>query len=601
MSPFEHGETFVLDDGSETDLDLGNYERFLDITLSGRHNITTGKIYREVIQQERRGDYLGKTVQIVPHATDMVQSWIKEVAKRPVDGTNSEPDVCLIEVGGTVGDIESMVFLEALRQFQFNVGRENVMFVHISLVPCLGSVGEQKTKPTQHSVKELMALGLSPDIIVCRSTDLLSTPTKNKISSFCHVAPSHVLSVHDVSNIYHVPPMLVEQGLHTIVKRQLKLDKMTDTPDLQTWSEMASIVDSASTDITIALVGKYTGLSDAYLSVSKALKHSAIQLNASEVVKWIEASDLEEETKVSDPEKYDAAWNTLRSVSGILVPGGFGVRGVEGKVAAAKYARENKIPYLGVCLGMQVMVIEYARNVLKKKNANSSEFNPQSTDPVIIFMPEISKNDMGGTMRLGARSTSIQVCHSTQTSSLAAQVYGLSDKDIKENGFTIDSRISVDERHRHRYEVNPEYVAQLEEAGLHFTGKDDQQVRMEIAELLQTDHPFYFGAQFHPEFKSRPNRPSPPFFAFMSVCAGKKSSKDLGLAGRMWQAELQRISEYNSVNNTKRSAWAISEVEPPKPLSPSLVKTSSGSGHNSVIKDGKETLATIHSPKKHKH
>lgn len=253
MNPFEHGETFVLDDGSETDLDLGNYERFLDITLSGKHNITTGKIYREVINQERRGDYLGKTVQIVPHATDMVQSWIKEIAKRPVDGTGKEPDICLIEVGGTVGDIESMVFLEALRQFQFHVGRENIMFIHLSLVPIVGAVGEPKTKPTQHSVKELRGLGLTPDIIICRATEMLSSSIKNKISTFCHVLPDCVLSVHDVSNIYHVPNMLVEQGVHSIIKKQLGVVNMLDTPDLLAWNRMAAIVDNASKKVTIAL------------------------------------------------------------------------------------------------------------------------------------------------------------------------------------------------------------------------------------------------------------------------------------------------------------------------------------------------------------
>ena len=308
----------------------------------------------KVIHQERRGDYLGKTVQIVPHATDMVQSWIKAVAKRTVDGSGLEPDVCLIEVGGTVGDIESMVFLEALRQFQFNVGRENILFLHVSLVPVLGSVGEQKTKPTQHSVKELRGLGLSPDVIVCRSTEMLSQSTKNRISAFCHVDPCNVMAVHDVSNIYHVPLLLHKQGMHKIIKEKLSLSMMTDEPDLVEWASMAYAVDQATEVVEVAIVGKYTGLQDAYLSVIKSLKHSGIHLNLDVVIRWVEASDLEEETKSSDQLKHSAAWDIIKSVSGVLVPGGFGVRGVEGKILAAKYCRESKTPYLGVCLGMQV-------------------------------------------------------------------------------------------------------------------------------------------------------------------------------------------------------------------------------------------------------
>jgi len=477
MSPFEHGETFVLDDGSETDLDLGNYERFLDITLSGRHNITTGKVYKEVINQERRGDYLGKTVQIVPHATEMVQKWIKDTAKRHVDGSGLVPDVCLIEVGGTVGDIESAVFLEALRQFQFSVGRENIIFIHISLVPVLGSVGEQKTKPTQHSVKELMSVGISPDIIVCRSTSLLSSSTKTKISQFCHVSPANVLSVHDVSNIYHVPLILAEQGIHTIVKKRLQLQHMTDEPDLKQWIAMAHIVDSPSMVVDIALVGKYTDLQDSYLSVSKALIHSAIHLNVEVCIKWIEASDLEEGTKVAHPDKYDAAWATLKAAKGILVPGGFGVRGVEGKVAATQYARENRVPFLGVCLGMQVMVIEYMRHVMGRKDANSAEFETATTVSAIVFMPEINTEVKGGTMRLGSRPTTISFADSQGKSSptLASRVYGGVDRKQAEAGA---STFEVMERHRHRYEVNPQYVADIEAAGLLFTGRDDQGERM---------------------------------------------------------------------------------------------------------------------------
>lgn len=544
MSPFEHGETFVLDDGGETDLDLGNYERFLDITLTGRHNITTGKIYREVIHQERRGDYLGKTVQIVPHATDMIQSWIKDVSKKPVDGSGLEPEVCLIEVGGTVGDIESMVFLEAIRQFQFNVGKENIFFCHVSYVPVLG---EQKTKPTQHGIKELRALGLSPDIIVCRCPTLLEESVKKKISIFCHVDTKNVLSVHDVSNIYHVPLILVEQGLHTILKRELELESMQDVPNLTQWVSMAHTVDNFSTSVDIALVGKYTGLSDSYLSVTKSLLHSGIHLNVNVNVKWIEASDLEEETKSKDSEKYEKAWEIMKSVAGVLVPGGFGNRGVEGKIAAAKFCRETKKPYLGVCLGMQVMVIEFARHVLGSKDANSAEFNENCSDPVIVFMPEISQTEKGGTMRLGTRATAISMTNSDNTSTLASEVYGFGNTTINaDNDFKTILGCKINERHRHRYEVNPNRVDDLEAQGLIFSGMDAEGERMEIAEIHRSSHPFYFGTQYHPEFKSRPNRPSPPFFAFIAVSCGRTTQ--LGLAGKLWcehEAHLLQVKNSN--------------------------------------------------------
>ena len=589
MSPFEHGETFVLDDGGETDLDLGNYERFLDVTLTARHNITSGKIYKEVINQERRGDYLGKTVQIVPHATDMVQSWIKEVARHTVDGSGLVPDVCLIEVGGTVGDIESMVFLEALRQFQFIAGRENILFLHVSLVPVLGSVGEQKTKPTQHSVKELRGLGLSPDVIVCRSTEELSQATKNRISAFCHVDPSNVMAVHDVSNIYHVPLILMKQRIHTIIKDKLCLEMMANEPDLRDWERMATIVDTASEKVSVAIVGKYTGLQDAYLSVLKSLKHAGIHQEVDVAVHWVEASDLEEETKASDPAKHAAAWAALTGAAGVVVPGGFGVRGVEGKILAAKHCREHRLPYLGVCLGMQVMVIEYARHVLGLKGANSTEFDEATAHPVVLFMPEINQKVMGGTMRLGSRATTITPTLPDGAPTLAREVYGfpLDDEGAPSSGSQGTPGdgvvLSVMERHRHRYEVNPSKVEQIERGGrgLVFSGRDDQGVRMEIAELPRSDHPFYFGTQFHPEFKSRPNRPSPPFYALVaaarahqasgagSVTNGSSGSKGkakaqsngssssgsgskpaLGVAGAMWrqhEAQLMLTAAHNAV------------------------------------------------------
>jgi len=566
MSPFEHGETFVLDDGGETDLDLGNYERFLDVTLTARHNITSGKIYKEVINQERRGDYLGKTVQIVPHATDMVQSWIKEVARHTVDGSGLMPDVCLIEVGGTVGDIESMVFLEALRQFQFIAGRENILFLHVSLVPVLGSVGEQKTKPTQHSVKELRGLGLSPDVIVCRSTDELSQATKNRISAFCHVDPSNVMAVHDVSNIYHVPLILMKQRIHTIIKEKLGLEMMADVPDLSDWERMATIVDTASEKVSVAIVGKYTGLQDAYLSVLKSLKHAGIHQEVDVAVHWVEASDLEEETKASDPAKHAAAWAAIKGAAGVVVPGGFGVRGVEGKVLAAKYCREHRLPYLGVCLGMQVMVIEYARHVLGLKGANSTEFDEATAHPVVLFMPEINQKVMGGTMRLGARATTITPSLPDGSPTLAREVYGF---PVEENngdgspssGSPVDGMVlSVMERHRHRYEVNPGKVELIEGGGrgLVFSGRDDQGVRMEIAELPRSEHPFYFGTQFHPEFKSRPNRPSPPFYALVAAARAHQASGAASATGTKAKAKAQGNSSGGGSSSSSSGGGGVS-------------------------------------------
>jgi CTP synthase len=401
-----------------------------------------------------------------------------------------------------------MVFLEALRQFQFRVGRENCMFVHLSLVPVLGSVGEQKTKPTQHSVQELRKVGLSPDVIVCRSTELVDESTRRKISIFCHVAPDHVLSVHDVSNIYHVPLLLAEQNLHAIIKRRLVLDKMGE-PELAEWKLLAETVDKLDTApvVRIAIVGKYTGLQDSYLSVIKSLQHSAIQLDRKLQLRWIEATDVEEQTKLEAPEKYNTAWEILRNVDGIVVPGGFGSRGVEGKILTARFARENKVPILGVCLGFQVMVIEAARHLLSWEGAHSTEINEEANPACIVFMPEVSKTHMGGTMRLGARATVIRPTLGNGEPSIAADVYGKVDK--------------VMERHRHRYEVNPELIDQLETSGLCFTGKDETGQRMEIAELPRSQHPYYLGVQFHPEFKSRPRRPSPPFFGLVAVASGQ--------------------------------------------------------------------------------
>lgn len=500
MSPFEHGEVFVLDDGGEVDLDLGNYERFLDVTLTKDNNITTGKIYQSVLEKERRGDYLGKTVQVVPHITDAIKDWIASVSLIPVDGKEGPPDICVIELGGTVGDIESMPFIEALRQLSFSVGQENFCLIHVSLIPVLGVVGEQKTKPTQHSVRELRALGLTPHLLACRSAQPLLETTKAKLSQFCHVPATNILNIHDVPNIWHIPLLLRNQNAHLSILKQLNLLSIATPPALDSWTKMAETFDNITNSVKIAMVGKYVGLTDSYLSVVKALLHACIACSLKPQVEWIAASDLEDESEKSTPEAHAAAWKTLKNAECILVPGGFGDRGVSGMILAAKYARENKVPYLGICLGMQIAVIEFARSVLGLERANSSEFDAQTPDPVVIFMPEGSRTHMGSTMRLGSRRTLLQT-----RNCLTSKLYGNTDY--------------VDERHRHRYEVNPDVVPVLEEAGLKLVGKDETGKRAEVLEL--PSHPFYVGVQFHPEFKSRPTRPSPPFLGFILAATGR--------------------------------------------------------------------------------
>ncbi|XP_057517490.1 uncharacterized protein LOC130798492 isoform X1 [Amaranthus tricolor] len=503
MSPFEHGEVFVLDDGGEVDLDLGNYERFLDIKLTRDNNITTGKIYQTVIDKERRGDYLGKTVQVVPHITDEIQAWIERVAHTPVDGLEGPPDVCVIELGGTIGDIESMPFIEALGQFSYRVGSGNFCLIHVSLVPVLNVVGEQKTKPTQHSVRGLRGLGLTPDILACRSTMPLDDNVKAKLSQFCHVPNENIITLFDVPNIWHIPLLLRDQKAHEAILKVLNLYGVAKEPVLDEWTRRAGLCSMLHVPVRIAMVGKYTGLSDSYLSVLKALLHASVACHRKLILDWVPASDLEDSTKEENLESYKSAWNLLKGADGILVPGGFGDRGVEGKILAAKYARENKIPYLGICLGMQIAVIEFARSVLGIQDANSTEFDTETQktkNPFVIFMPEGSKTHMGGTMRLGSRRTFFQVkdCKS-------AKLYG--------------NASFVDERHRHRYEVNPDKIALLESFGMSFTGKDETGQRMEIIEL--PDHPFYVGAQFHPEFKSRPVKPSPLFVGLIAAATGQ--------------------------------------------------------------------------------
>ena len=498
MSPFEHGEVFVLDDGGEVDLDLGNYERFLDVALTRENNITTGKVYANVIEKERRGDYLGKTVQVVPHITNEIQDWIERVAHVSADGSGETPDACVIELGGTVGDIESAPFVEALRQFQFRVGQENVCFVHVSLVPVMGPVGEQKTKPTQHTVKELRGLGIIPDILVCRSEKPLEEETRAKLAAFCHVGTDAVVSAHDVSNLYQIPISLYEQSVLNKVSNHLGFEVPDSLPMLDDWKHMADKVDRLEEQVHIAMVGKYTGLSDSYLSVIKALQHSAYAVDRKLVIDWIESTDLDPHDVT---EKHDEAWGLLKAADGILVPGGFGNRGVEGKIAAANYARIHNVPYLGVCLGLQIATIEFCRNVLGLENANSTEFDENTPNPAVVFMPEISKTHMGGTMRLGTKPTPFLV-----DDCKIRRLYGGAGH--------------VDERHRHRYEVNPDLIERIEAEGLVYVGKDETGQRCEIMEL--ENHPYYVGTQYHPEFKSRPNRPSPPFLGLLKAAVGQE-------------------------------------------------------------------------------
>lgn len=475
-------------------MDLGNYERFLDVRLTRDNNVTTGKIYQSVIDKERRGDYLGKTVQVVPHITDAIQEWIERVSLISVDGSEKPADVCVIELGGTVGDIESMPFIEALRQLSYRVGQGNFCLVHVSLVPVLGVVGEQKTKPTQHSVRELRGLGLTPNILACRSALALEENIKEKLSQFCHVPVGNILTIYDVSNIWHVPLLLRHQKAHEAILKELNLLSVARPPCLEKWTKRAEICDNLVTPVKIAMVGKYTGLSDAYLSVLKALEHASIECSRKLSVEWIAASDLEDTAAKEAPDAHAAAWRSLMDADGVLVPGGFGDRGVPGKILAAKYARENRIPYLGICLGMQIAVIEYARSVLGMAGANSTEFDPQTEHPCVIFMPEGSTTHMGGTMRLGSRRT-----HFRSGDCITAKLYKKADY--------------VDERHRHRYEVNPDMVEKLEQAGLMFVGKDETYRRMEILELQ--GHPYFVGVQFHPEFKSRPGKASAVFLGLI--------------------------------------------------------------------------------------
>jgi CTP synthase len=485
MNPFEHGEVFVLDDGAETDLDLGHYERFTDESLHRESNVTTGSVYQAVISKERRGEYLGKTVQVIPHITNEIKDRIRRLA------ATTEADVCVVEVGGTVGDIESLPFLEAIRQLRNEVGRENVAFVHVSLIPFIGPSGELKTKPTQHSVKELRSIGIQPDVIVCRSDRPIGRNLKEKISLLCDVETRAVVSATDVDSIYEVPLVLHRENLDGYLARLLHLPELE--PDLSEWRGLVDRVHRAVTPVNISIVGKYVTLKDAYLSVIEALKHGGFHHGARVNLTWL-ASDQLMEGGVEE---------VLAGANGVLVPGGFGIRGVEGKIEAIRFAREQQVPYLGLCLGLQCAVIEHARNVCGIPGANSSEFDPNATDPVIDLLPEQEGVvDLGGTMRLGAYPCDIV------PGSRAEEVYG---------------EPQIHERHRHRWEVNPAYHSVLQEHGMVFSGMSPDRRLVEIIEL--PDHPFFLAGQFHPELKSRPTRPHPLFRDFVGAALEHRQAR----------------------------------------------------------------------------
>eukprot|EP00466_Bigelowiella_natans_P000009 jgi/Bigna1/51407/estExt_Genewise1Plus.C_10002 len=504
MSPLEHGEVYVLEDGGETDLDLGNYERFMDVKLTNMSNLTTGKVYRAVIEAERRGDFLGKTVQVVPHITGAIRGWIEKAARARIGMIEETPDMCVIELGGTVGDIESMPFLEAIRELQLQVGRENVLVVHVSLIPEIG--GEQKTKPTQHSVQKMREIGIYPDVLVARTTNDLTNGAREKLASFCHVDPRDIISMPNLNNIYHIPHILVKQGLHNKFADQLKLRRRTlDLALLNSWAETATNIDNLKKKVKIALVGKYTKGTDTYHSVVKALLHAAVATKQKLEISWIDSTYLED-SGATEEEAEDQqislrrdAWKRLKEADGVVIPGGFGQRALEGMINAINYSRTTKKPFLGVCLGMQLAVIEYARSVLGRKHAGSTEFDKHLTqeEQVVIFMPEGDAKKMGGTMRLGVRKTKLR------KDSIMQSLYGAK---------------VIEERHRHRFEVNPLHVDALEKGGLRFVGKDaDKGDRMEVVELSEAVHPYFVATQYHPEFNSRHTRPSPPFLGLLQA------------------------------------------------------------------------------------
>lgn len=482
MSPYQHGEVFVTDDGAETDLDLGHYERFIDINLSKNSNTTTGKIYQSVINKERRGDYLGGTVQVIPHITNAIKERVFIV------GQQDNADIVITEIGGTVGDIESLPFLEAIRQVKKEVGRNDVLYIHVTLVPYIAAAGELKTKPTQHSVKELRSIGISPDIIVCRSEKPISKEMREKMAMFCDVDPDAVIQNLTAKSIYQVPMLMEEQGLDSIVLRKLELE---DKPkDMSGWHDMVGrILKKYDQKVTIAVVGKYVALQDAYISITESLRHAAVANEAELEIKWVNAEEIEAESVDMD--------KVMEGVNGILVPGGFGNRGIEGKIKAIQYAREHKIPFFGICLGMQCAVIEFARHVCGMADANSSEFASETTHPVIDLMPEqLDVEDMGGTMRLGLYPCKVYPHTLTQKAYKQELIY---------------------ERHRHRYEFNNAFRETIVSKGLQLGGTLPNGRLVEIVELPESVHPWFLGAQFHPEFKSRPTNPHPLFRDFIGA------------------------------------------------------------------------------------
>jgi CTP synthase len=497
MSPFQHGEVFVTDDGAETDLDLGHYERFIDRSLSQQNNITTGRIYQTVINKERRGEYLGSTVQVIPHITDEIKNAIRRTAPGH--------DVVITEIGGTVGDIESLPFLEAIRQFRQEVGRDNAIFMHLTLVPYIAAAGELKTKPTQHSVRELMQIGIQPDILICRSEQPISADIKRKIALFCNVDFNCVVESPDVRSIYEIPLRFHEQGFDAVVCERLRLE--TKEPDLTTWSALTQRILAPKQKVRIAVVGKYTDLHDAYKSVQEALIHGGIANDAGVEIDWLSSDAFTDQRSAAE---------LLAGHDGLLIPGGFGIRGIDGMIEAVRYAREHELPFFGICLGLQIAIIEFARNVCQLPNTNSTEFEPECETPVIALMQsQRDVRDMGGTMRLGAYAAKLR------PGSRAAQAYGTTE---------------ISERHRHRWEVSNAYRDVLAEFGLRLSGQSPDGGLVEVIEL--PEHPWFIGCQFHPELKSRPTRPHPLFTAFVGAALKRRQrpgapteSKELAAAG----------------------------------------------------------------------
>jgi CTP synthase len=484
MSPFQHGEVFVTDDGAETDLDLGHYERFTHVKLTRDNNWTTGRIYETILTRERRGDYLGKTVQVIPHVTDEIKRCIRKVS----EGI----DIVIVEIGGTVGDIESLPFLEAIRQMRLELGPENTLFVHVTLVPFIAAAGELKTKPTQHSVKEMLGIGIQPDILLCRSDRHIPAELKKKIALFCNVAESRVISMEDVKTIYEVPVELSKEGLDAQIIRSLRLEERP--ADMQPWLDMLDRLHHPHGEVRIGIVGKYVQLEDAYKSLREALLHGGLAHNHKTVIEWLDSEEID---------SLEAAEKRLRGYDGILVPGGFGKRGIQGMIYTIQYAREYKVPFFGICLGMQCATIEYARDMANLKQADSTEFDPQTPNRVIYKLRELlGVDEMGGTMRLGAWPCRLE------PGSFAHKAYG---------------KIEISERHRHRYEFNREYEKVLTAAGLKITGRTPDENYVEIVEA--PNHPWFLGCQFHPEFKSKPFDPHPLFAAFIGASLEHKLQK----------------------------------------------------------------------------